>query len=175
MKRFGRNQRRRAREAIAALQQQQAQTLDKLAATQSDLFKANDFARQVAEVVGREAIIAGEPVELDYQYQRRERRLDSIRHWPYKPVPAFWPWQEVANAPIEWVRAETLHLLDIQLIADVLRHQMHAMVTIADEDAAYAISGSALRRMSAREIEASIAPHIARMLAARLKARFPHA
>jgi hypothetical protein len=171
-KRFGRNQRRRAREALAAAEQQIADLrltikMDReLLRSQSiQIAAANEFTREVAEIVGREAIIAGKPVRLDYEWDRK-RNGDRINIAPHRP---FTHLLSVESAPIEMVRYETLYLLDVEEIADVLRNQMHAHVTLADKTVGYAISESALRRMTEHELRRRLAPEIAHGLVRSIK------
>lgn len=172
-RRFGRNQRRRAREAIAAAEGRienlsAALECDRalLASQRRKLGEAEAFQREVAEIVGREAIIAGKPVCLDYEFARYG---DSIEFVPKQSFPAISLLNSVEHAHVERVRSETLHLLDVDVVADELRYQIHARVRLAGSQAGYAISASALRRMPEKKLVPKIAEEIAVLLVRDLK------
>lgn len=175
-RRYGRNQRRRARECIAELEAELAQAKVRNVALLAEKYillnrieKAEDFQREVAQIVGREAIIAGAPVVLDYRYNRKTDQ-DCIEIIP-RQLFSFAS-RSADYAEIEAVRRETLHLLDVTAVADVMRHQMQAYVKLADGAIAYGISATALRRMTDAELRRHIVEPMAYQLALELKRRF---
>lgn len=167
-RRFGRNQRRRAREALAASEQsisdlETAMTLDRaLLRDQGRRLREYEyFQRDVVDLVGREAVIAGEPTTLDLKWDERDG--DRIHHAPYQPLTMARiidrSWQDSYA-----VRDEVLRLLQVETVAEPMRQQVHARVTLADERVGYAISESALQRLSRDQIRKAIGEPMLRML-----------
>lgn len=166
-KRFGRNQRRRAREALASANSsieglRIGRTMDAglLIDMGRRLRDADDFARAVGEMVGREAIIAGEPVDTGLTAYRIDGSMRALPNERVQARPSFDIPMSASN-----VRIEVLRLLDIKVIADSMSRQMHCHVTLDDKTIAYAISDSALLRMTRSELERRMVPEIARQLA----------
>lgn len=176
-RRFGRNQRRRAREAIAAAEQNikklqwaTRMNLELLDLQRRKLRDAEDFQREVAEIVGRQAIIAGEPTSLNLG-RTTFKQADGWRVIAPRPLPSI----EELMAPtmaLEPMRYEVLRLLDIELVADKMRGQMHAWVQIAGAEVCYAMTESAFRGMTDHELMHRLVEPIARQLAMELKRRF---
>lgn len=147
-RRFGRNQRRRAREQIAHEQQQSAalrvaleMDTAMLCLQSKKLREAEDYARQVASIVGREAVIAGEPTNLDARFQGKDH---------YKVVRRVEPELIAFGGTVPDVvemRYETLRLLRIKKISDNVSMQIHMYVSLADKTSAYCISERALANM----------------------------
>jgi hypothetical protein len=174
-RRYGRNQRRRAREALAAADErignlETAMKMDRalLARQRGEIQRSEDFQREVAEIVGREAIIAGVPVRMSYSFQRYG---DSIEFVPRQPFSAIALLNSVEHTHIKAVRRETLHLLDVDVVADQLRHQIQARVKLAGSQAGYAISTKALIRMPEKELVPRIAEEIAVLLVRDIKGK----
>lgn len=130
------------------------------------LREAEDFAREVAEIVGREAIIAGVPVTLQYEWTRKDR-ITEFRHEPQQPMPFHLP--SAQRAPVEFVRIETMHLLQVDAVAEVMRCQMQIEARLADGHKAIAISGTAIRRMTKDEIYRLLVRPLAEALARQIK------
>lgn len=177
-KRFGRNQRRRAREALAASETEIAllkrgMELDRhlMRSIRQDLEEARAFQRDVAAIVGRQAVIAGEPVNLDLG----RMTFDQADGWRVIPIlPARWTVPSFTDAPptMEAIRHEILRLLDIELVADRMRGQMQAWVRIAGAEVCYGMTESAFRAMTEPELMRQLVGPVARQLAMELKRRF---
>lgn len=179
-RRFGRNRRRRAREALA-LSQSMLQAADSNASrisaalrnAQADLAERDAFIREVGEIVGRTAIIAGLPTKLNYKHHRARGDWsrtgpgeNSLRIHVPQPMPSFEPSLNVQHTELSKVQDEILELLDIDLVADKMRPVIHARVTMADESVAYAISHAAIRRLTRGELQKRLALAIAEEMAA---------
>jgi hypothetical protein len=165
-RRFGRNQRRRMREALAASEKSADQLKALTDSLSARLIEADDFSFVVGSIVGRQAIIAGVPVTLDYRWDR-QKSGDRIAAYPYQP--ALFDVALQQPVPVDAVRLEILDLLDVKVVQDVMRPQLHALVTLADKTVGYAISQSAIKRMTDQEITRVITPQIVRLLVQNLK------
>jgi hypothetical protein len=192
--RFGRNKRRRAREQLAAAQAMLAQaneaigelTLAKLVHSQllhglrADLDQRDQFLRDVGEIVGRTSILAGQPVKLNYKFERARNSMGRTAPGENSLVvyPEFlFDWrQPIEDAETCTVQTEIMELLDVQVVVDQLRPMMHAYVTMADESVAYGLTHTAIRRMTRAELKAhlqdKVAAELLELLTVRLKGRF---
>lgn len=176
-KRFGRNQRRRMREELAATQAQ-AEKIQTLAMMQEE--HANRMAEEVADIrallhefadrVGRHAIAADipPPYESDFLERRGNFRMEVERQMP--SLTEYLRMRD-GRATTAAIQVEVMSMLDVEAVASVMRHEMHCRVNFDDHAIGYAISATALRNMTAREIERRIAPEIARLLVSELKVR----
>lgn len=171
-KRFGRNQRRRAREAIAALEAKAA-NLEEAYRRETGLMRdisrrlqdANDHARAVAEIVGSNAIAAGEPITLQYQCMKNARDFRLA----VPPMRAEYSLMTTQSASMEFIMDETMHLLQCDAVASLTSHEMHCYVQLANGSIGYAISGAALMQRDNRELIELIVPKIARGLVEAIK------
>lgn len=160
-KRFGRNQKRRMREEIAAVTAARATDGLLLRDMRRQLDEAHDFAEAVREAVGRNAIIAGVPNRINYKMPEGERSF-------YQPAPM--PRHAINYEPAIMdvdsyaFRNEVMHLLDIEAVRSVVAMEQHVLVNLADHRVGYAISAEALRRLSERELRNVIAPQITQFL-----------
>lgn len=175
-RRYGRNQRRRAREALAEAGKRNelleaAIKLDRgmLRRLREKLERAEAFQREVAEIVGRQAVIAGEPTSMNLG----RVTFQQADGWRVTP-PRHFSLVELAHQPMELepLRAEVLRLLDIELIADKMRGQMQAWVTIAGAEVCYGMTEAAFRGMTDHELMRRLVEPVARQLALELKRRF---
>lgn len=144
MRRFGRNQRRRAREQIASLQC--AHEMDReLLRHQSD--KLADMRREIAmakEIAGQMSVLfpARETVNVQWESTRTPVRVIPRQHFDLTPIGV----AEIApNACIQMVDLQTL-VAGIEV--NRLTGAMHAYIRFADKDLAYGISASAWHSMS---------------------------
>lgn len=161
-KRFGRNQKRRMREALAAAQAtadrlDYARELDQalLRNQSSTISKLREFFLEVGQMVGRASVIAGEPPFLSNGF-------DGMRLTPFGRHPAMAP----TNPPeFEKFQDEILRILSIEAIRDTFSKAVHFRVGLADKEAAYGISESALDMMPAEMLESRIAHEIASQIA----------
>ncbi|AAQ54956.2 hypothetical protein Bcep22_gp22 [Burkholderia phage Bcep22] len=142
-KRFGRNQRRRAREQIAALESQVSNLKAALSARQEQIAQmANELAdcieyeHAVASMVGHLSIAAGEPSFLGNVF-------DGMRLVPQRAAAAL---KEYGLHDIEEVvRTETLRLLSIETVAEPMRRTILVETSLTGRRAAYAVSETALQ------------------------------
>lgn len=162
-KRFGRNQRRRAREALAAAQEtvkqlEFARRMD--AALLADQSRTIDRLRsmisEIAYIVGHHAVIAGEPTVLTYGF-------DGMRAAPDRGelVVGYGPSGQEAPS-FNAITAETLRLLKFSAIRDELARHIHFRVSLADGNIGYAISMRAIESMPADALERLLAVEISR-------------
>lgn len=167
--RFGRNKRRAQRIELAAAQGtiqklNSGMAMDRglLADLGGRLRMAEDFARGVAKMVGRNAIAAGMPVRLDYTV-----------HGDYRAYPA--PSHMLAVMPraddmsLGSVCTETMRLLRIEVVRDRMSKGMHARVTLKDKGACYAISDSALADCDEQFLIEQVSREVAYRLTSELK------
>lgn len=176
-KRFGRNQRRRAREAIEAAQSE-VQLLRRgidlnvalINEQRRKLDEARNFTKDIARIVGREAVIAGVPTMLDMPLPRDVALRSGIRVTPPRHMEDLAMSLDVMD--VQPIRHEILRLLDVRMVRDILSQQMHFRVELADQTTGYTISEMALERMTAQEIAQRIAPEIAQHLSAELKKHY---
>lgn len=174
-RRFGRNQRRRMREELAA-KESAVSSLHKamsiaralLAEQSSKISRMLDWVQDVRDMVGPFAIAAGEPLHDEYMLASGTR---AYRVGVQQPASAtLCSGSEFSVSIASEMHIETMRLLEVKFIGDAMRAQMHCMVRLDDGDVAYAISDSALRRMSDVELEKHFLPHVAEKLS-RLLAR----
>jgi hypothetical protein len=62
-----------------------------------------------------------------------------------------------------------MRLLEVDAVRDAIRPQMHFRVQLREGDTAYALSDSAISRMSDYDLIRKIAPEMARMLVIKLR------
>ncbi len=172
-KRFGRNQRRRAREALAQahaeLQERELASRETLRGAEMALVayieardklkEAEDFMREVASIVGRESIIAGEPTPLMVGMTKDEAASYGIGYSPRAEVPTFDI--TATDMSIEQMRYEILTVLDVKAVRDVMRACVNLRVTFSDKTIGYTLSQMAIARMTKSELHARLAPEIA--------------
>jgi hypothetical protein len=190
-KRFGRNQRRRAREALAAAQQEidsrdrqigglrEVRQMDRALLDQQarELREARDFARDVARAVGRSCVYAGVALPQSFHADRYEAATYGMRVALPPEIRHVDAFGSTVMLTVEQVRYEVIRLLDIQAVRDQLRGQMHFRVQLAGGVVGYAISEMALTRMPREELERRLVPEMAaaisRLLSEEVKKKFP--
>jgi hypothetical protein len=130
-KRFGRNQRRRAREqlaaAVAATQVAQRQADVNLTRLKDSQYKFNilaDFFDIAADMVGKQAYISNMATVLNVNYVAESYRAIPQRNF----VSAGMSIPETAC-----VTTEVLHLLSIESVADGMSNQMGVRVVTQGE------------------------------------------
>ncbi|WP_205184372.1 hypothetical protein, partial [Burkholderia sp. LMG 13014] len=147
-KRYGRNQRRRARERISQLEQlgeRNATTImrrdcqireleEHVRQMANEIDDRKEYERAVASIVGHLSIAAGEPSFLGNLF-------DGMRL-----VPQLAAFQEYGPHDIEEVvRTETLRVLSIEAVAEPMRRSILVTTALAGRRAAYAVSETALQ------------------------------
>lgn len=164
-KRFGRNQKRRMREALAAAQAtadrlEYARELDQalLRNQSSTISQLRDFIGDVGQMVGRASVIAGEPPFLTNGF-------DGMQFAPVDRSQGYVP--EAGDSPptLEEFQYEILRLLSIEAIRDKFSKTIHFRVGLSDKEAAYGISESALAMMPTEALKNRMAHEIAGQIA----------
>lgn len=171
--RFGRNKRRRAREALQAMEaqasqlqqettqlQQRLENLREHARTQHELVElqrrklsdAEMFTRRVAHMVGRHSMIVGAAVPATLQMT-----LENADRYGFQ-MPT-----------LDMTRHAIMHTLRIQSVADHFSQVLHVDAQLANQRSRYSISGYAIRHSSPEELVDHIGPSIMRQLAEMLK------
>lgn len=170
-RRYGRNQKRRAREQIAAL-----------AAESTRLAEAEAMSRGLAEHLSRKA------AELRSEIERAKRMLPegSVLFGPGK--------MSLDGVPCERIRAQTrlpinvefigaeavpmsqcgiveLDLLLTETVVDQMRDQLHFDVKFADGRWCYSISRKGLHRFNRRDLVSTISMALAKQMTADLAAK----
>lgn len=173
--RFGRNKRRRAREELAAEQKQGyhlraalEQDRQLLAHRGRQLQAMQDYAIEIANIVGEASVIAGGPKELKGEFDRW-RAIEYAHPMPIRYAETV---SDFLDIPF---RREVLRILNIEKVADQLSMMTHFVVTLSDKKAAYTLSDQAIWNMPADALEnlltTRIAPELARHLVAQLRRR----
>lgn len=174
-RRFGRNQRRRARERIAELELEavnlnQARAMDRgLLASMSE---RNRALAEIIDLVRKELpnhpLLPLDKREMDFTSMAGELRAGGCVRVPLsRPTPSQIRVGGPATAmtmDTEVLFAEMVALLDSTDFS-ALRGQMHLGVRLGREEAAYVISTHALSSMSQEHLEAALTPRIARAMA----------
>lgn len=170
-KRFGRNQRRRAREALQQAQDHASTRIGELSSVletartelinrAAKLKEAEDFTREVAAIVGRESIIAGHETPLNVGMSKDEAVRYGVRFSPRQEFPSISLTQ--ASMSIEQVRYEILSVLDVKAVREMMRQCVTLRVQFNDRVMAYSLSQSAIARMTPDELNRRLIPEIAR-------------
>ncbi len=171
-RRFGRNQRRRAREALAVEVQRTEQTaklaeqrLQMYRHSQDELGDFRDFFMEVARRVGRESILVpgGEgEAELDSPLVRQFMaipRMDAL----YTPV----SWSEPA---VSAIKAEIMNRLEVQAVREAFSNQIVVRCYLNGHEAGIALSHSFLRKSTEDEIARRVSQDLARNISRAIKA-----
>lgn len=166
-KRFGRNQKRRMRQEIAQAKSEvdrlaAAHEMDRglLAHQSSKLAEANDYATDVADLVGYACVASGDPELMRFEHIGRRDRIQMV---PYEPMQCT-PLDSGAPLKSSCVRTETLRLLDVKAVRDRINQMMHVHAELADGVVSYVISMAALNDMPERQLIERLSKEIARKL-----------
>jgi hypothetical protein len=133
-KRFGRNQRRRARERIAELEKHHEFQRQHQAYLHGRLQEMREHLRYVGAVLGHMNILAGAPL-------RHMDGYDGMKLSPPRPLV-----EDYLDGD-EMMCLEIMRLLDVKAVRDMASLTVHAIVELNSKKACYAISESALRTM----------------------------
>lgn len=176
-KRFGRNQRRRAREALAA-QVEQTDKAHHLAQDRLEQFhyerrqsaEMREFFEHVARRVGEEAFIARGVGAIDIREPGQSLRVDVREEMVMSPRMAGRTTYETHR-----MMAETLHHLGTRAVRDAFRQEIVFEAYLNGKSAGICLSESLIRRVSKEElthvIQNSLAPRLAHHLAKALKGK----
>ncbi|HWV64100.1 MAG TPA: hypothetical protein VN019_10745 [Oxalicibacterium sp.] len=170
-RRFGRNQRRRAREQIAEAERVKANLIQCLDGARAVLHEKSDkladlqeFFKQVACQVGEHAIISG----LEVGYMRNGQMMDGHRMPVCSPSPLDLP-SNIESETIT-IQDEIMRLLEIDVVRDHFNRQMNVRAHLADGKVGYLISESAIMMMRPNELHQRLVPQVARELSVALTA-----
>lgn len=157
-KRFGRNQKRRMRQEIEALDVMRGhdkRTIDNLRSRVEDHRRFLEYA---LELVGPDSILNPEPRMVETSGYGDQTRVPVYR----EPL-NIWHDRAVAKVESTLVRA-----LNTEVVKSALRPAMHFWAQLRDGEAAYALTDEAIATMSTQQLEAVLHKHIARQLAHQL-------
>lgn len=175
-KRFGRNQRRRAREQIAAITQQIDDLRAALALNRGLLCEVSARKEALTKVIAEARKVLGDSVALPamgigtpYPLRKGERSFMARTASP--------PLQDFISETREMCTslvAERMHVLVAEAHrGDQLRMQgMHCLVRLHSGEYSYAISESALYHLSLEMLHERLAPEVAKQLTRVMVAHF---
>lgn len=169
-KRFGRNQRRKMREALAdtasALEMSQglaAHVSKKAAFLKRELDDARDIAGQMSVLFPPEELLAEHrkpPMRGEMFMVDIPRRLESLPQFLSDTPPALDPGVKSRRAP--------LAMLTTSIDPRALENSIHVRVIFANNEACYAVTASAWHSLTTAQrvqaIQCEIAPALARLL-----------
>lgn len=172
-KRFGRNQRRRAREVLAEQVKRTHLALeeakDRLSMYHHERKQGEQmrqFFEQVALRVGEQAFIARGVNSIELDYPGQNKRAAVREEFDYSASMR-------TSAETHHMVVETLHHLETRVIRDHFRREMLFEAYIQGKSAGYCLSESLLRQASKEELMQlvwnSIAPQMAHHLSDALK------
>lgn len=174
--RFGRNQRRRAREQIAALSQRGEDLRTALALNQGLLREVSARKEALTKVIAEARKILGDsvalpPLRLATPNPLRRGESSFMARPASQPLSDFI--HETGAMSAVWV-AERMHVLVAEASrGDHLRMQgMHCMVQLHDGKYAYAISENALHQLSPEMLAERLAPQVADQMTRVMVAHF---
>lgn len=172
-RRYGRNQRRHARERIAELEQQGADLHRARAMDQGRLARMAERNRGLAEIV--DLVRKELPNHPMLPVDERARDFSGMEHSLRRGLPARaamqtpTPMPTLAQAPATVMDVECLHSEVVALLADTdlsfMRDKVHMRVQLGREVTAYAISTSALQTMDPARLQDLLQREIAGALA----------
>jgi hypothetical protein len=174
-KRFGRNQRRRAREQIAALNQQGEDLRTAMARDQGLLREISARNAALTRVIAAARKILGDsvalpPVQLGTPYPLRKGERSFMACPASPPLSDFISDTGAMATPLV---AERMHVLVAEASRDGQRMKgMHCLVRVHDGEYAYAISEDALYHLSPEMLAERLAPQVADQLTRVLVAHF---
>lgn len=167
--RFGRNQRRRAREEIAAIAMVAKQQENAARRCRDDLNQARQEAEHlrahmasIASRLSRYAVAASVPVKFETDFLERcpQFRMTvqpdlgrSLSSWKTEPA--------MTDACIY---QEIMRVLTVDCIRQSMNRDMHCLLSFDGHDIGYAISDHALRNMTDAELTMKIGPAITSLL-----------
>ncbi len=171
-RRYGRNQRRRARERIAELEQQGADLHRARALDQrllASMTERNSGLVEILDLVRKELpshpLLPVDERPRDFSGMAQAvQRGEPVRAFISQPVPAFLSQESALVMDTERLHAEVVALLaDTDLSA--MRNEVHMRVRLGREVVAYAISTSALQTMDPERLQDLLQREIAGALA----------
>lgn len=173
-KRFGRNQKRKMREALhlaeLAAGREYAGRMMAEGIARDNSRKLADLRENMAEVVGRlgnYAIAEGVPTTFQAGWLARNESFNLPVHQPF---PSLFEYLSTAgeHATVA-VHAELMRVLDISVVRDQMARDLHCRIEFDGIRLGYGISAHAIENMGRDELVRRMTPEIALMLANKLK------
>lgn len=172
-RRFGRNRRRRAREALAYAAQ--SLDLEKQGRKMAEAVARESTARvrtlkellgEFAYRVGRYAIAEGVPAKFtsDWLGRRPNFRLPVMPEFDARAI-----FSNASMYDTMTICNEVMRVLDVQVVRDHMKRDMHVRLYFDEHRVGYALSDHAVRNLTRAELVSRIAPEIATFLVDLLK------
>ena len=153
-KRFGRNQKRRMREALLANEELRKAGLQTISALRSRIEDGLGFLEYVLEIVGEESILNPEP--FDNRVQKYNFPKIVFRNFP-----RFCP----DEGTVACVQDVIANALETRVVLDRLKGAIHFRARLGNGDVAYALSDQAIAVMTTRQLAARLQQEISYQLA----------
>ena len=157
-KRFGRNQKRRMRQEIQAIETLRTRDLRAIHNLQEMVEGHRRFLEYALELVGQDCILNPEPRIVETSGYGDQTRVPVYR----EPL-NIWHDRAVAKVESTLVRA-----LNTRVVKNSLRPAMHFRARLRGGEVAYALTDEAIATMSTQQLKAVLHQHIARQLAHQL-------
>lgn len=172
-RRFGRNQRRRAREALVQAAQSLGQEREARQMAEAIARESSARARTLRELlgefasrVGRYAIAEGVPAkfESDWLGRRPNFRLPVMPEFDVSAI-----FSNASMYDTMTICDEVMRVLDVEVVRDHMKRDMHVRLYFDEHRVGYALSDHAVRNMTRAELVGRLAPEIATFLVDLLK------
>lgn len=171
-RRFGRNQKRRMREALA-VEVQRVEETAKLAAQRLGMWHSamrevrglESFIETIANRVGRESILARGKIEFEMPHLNR----NSFRVLVAPEVLATWRMGRPDMPQMTMAMDTVLHLLDVHAVRDAFRSQIVAECRFDDVFVAAAYSEDFVRKSTEAELAEQISQDMPHFMAREMK------
>ena len=153
-KRFGRNQKRRMREALLASEGLRKAGLQTISAMRSRLEDHQRFLEYVLEIVGEESILNPEPPADRVQKYNFPKIV-------FQSFPRFCP----DEGTVACVQNVIANALETRVVLDRLKGAIHFRARLGNGDVVYALSDRAIAVMTTRQLAARLQQEISYQLA----------
>ena len=156
-KRFGRNQKRRMRqeiEALDVLRKRDKLAIDNLRSRVED---HRGFLEYILDLVGQDSILNPEPRQISWSGDGAQIRI----HLPDHPI-------NIWSSSVEFVQTTIVNALETRVVLDRMRGSLHFLVSMRNGDVAYSLTNEAIATMSTQQLTTVLHKHIARQLARQL-------
>lgn len=173
-RRYGRNQKRRAREELQAVESQVAAAESQVA----KLHAAREMDAGLMAHIGRKLDRAEKFVGRVLDVVNRFSTLDDASDHPggavgapsfRMPVEQRMSLSSMSDRQQDRIRAEIMHVINCKSFFDYIAPEMHLRVELAGGEVGYAISDTALKRMGEDELYDTIIVPMARQLVREIK------
>ena len=153
-KRFGRNQKRRMREALLASEELRKAGLQTIGHMRSRLEDYRRFLEYVLDIVGEESILNPEPPADRVQKHNFPKIV-------FQSFPRFCP----DEGTVACVQNVIANALETRVVLDRLKGAIHFRARLGNGDVAYALSDQAIAVMTTRQLAARLQQEISYQLA----------